>query len=81
MSIYNIQFTGITCVICNKPVDKVEYWRNMRSMDRVMTVYCHGEKETRSISPEETEQCAKIIKAEAFNKRLELQRQRICLDV
>lgn len=35
-------FPRITCAVCKKPVEAIEWWDDYARDDRAVQVYCHG---------------------------------------
>lgn len=63
----------IICAKCNKPVDYYEWHDNPMNNDRITTVKCHGEAETRVfdkflLGKEFTDLDLREMKMEAFNE-------------
>lgn len=40
----------ITCAICARPVDRVEWFDDLISMNRVIIAHCHGSKDEMRLS-------------------------------
>ena len=42
----------ITCAICNKPVDRIEWGDNWNTGDRWLRAYCHGDTDNMTLRQE-----------------------------
>lgn len=63
------------CCKCNKTVDKISVSYDPCDMNRIITVYCHSEKETSNLSDYILYDSIDIIEARCFeqkNDRLEV---------
>ena len=42
----------IRCALCDKPVDRIEWRDDPRSFARIISVYCHGDRDTMELTEE-----------------------------
>lgn len=46
----NLSMPEIECAVCAAPVDEIEYYDDPATLNRVISVRCHGQTETVRIS-------------------------------
>ena len=56
------------CDVCNKPVDRIDWWDDYNRCVRVFRVSCHGETETAELSDYMVEDSLSITMGRAFVK-------------
>lgn len=73
-----MRIANITCAKCRKPVDEIEWMRDYSGRYTVITVRCHGEIDTMTLSDYELSQMPEALRQQlldgegfAFQPKLE----------